>query len=253
MPTNRNVDLIVIFAWAAVTVLAVALSENQLLRLALALPLLLLFTGHSLLRAVGSIATSTAEHVIYAVGLSIAVSLASGFLLNRLGALVPLGWALALLTIVSVSLAIVLWRRRTDAPYFALGNLQGLRTRHLAMVGIATAVIGVAYQLAAQDAAKERQFNYVDFWIVADTKAPGGLIVGIENSELKPQLFDIEVRSASQVVAAWRAVALDPGDQWTRDLSLSADQQHPKKVFARLYRHDNGKLYRQVSAILPPA
>jgi hypothetical protein len=253
MPTNRNVDLIVIVAWAAVAVLAVALSENQLLRLALALPLLLLFTGHSLLRAIGSIATSTVEHVIYAVGLSIAVSLASGFLLNRLGALTPLGWASALLTVVSASFAFVLLRRRTGAPYLAIGNLQGLRARHLAMVGIATAVIVVAYQQAARDAAGERQFKYVDFWLVADTQAPGGLIVGIENAELKPQLFDIEVTSASQVVAAWRAVALDPGDQWTRDLRLSADQQHPQKVFARLYRHGNGKLYRQVSAILPPA
>ena len=253
MPANRNVDLIVIFAWAAATTAAVALSDSQLLRLVLALPLLLLFTGHALLRAFGPVATSATEHVICAIGLSIAVALPTGFLLNRLGALAPLGWALALLAVVAASLAITFWRKRPAEPYLVMWNLPGWRARHVAMIGLAAVVIVGAYARAVSDASKQRQFDYVNFWMVAGTKAPGAVIVGIESAERESQLFDVEVTSDGQLVAVWRAVALDPGERWTRDLSLGVDPLQHRKFYGRLYRHSDGKLYRQVSAILPPA
>jgi hypothetical protein len=253
MPTNRNVDLIAIVVWAVATATAVALSDSQLLRLVLALPLLLLFTGHSLLRAFGPVATSASEHAVCAIGLSIAVALATGFLLNRLGALVPMGWALSLLAIVGASLAIALWRNRPAEPYLVTPSLSGLRARHAVMIGLAAAVIAGAYERAASDASKQRQFNYVNFWMVAGARAPGGLVVGIESAEREPQLFDVEITSGEQVVAVWRSVALNPGERWTRNLSLGVDPLQDRKFDGRLYRHSDGKLYRQVSAILPPA
>jgi hypothetical protein len=252
MPRSRDIDLIAILGWAAGTVVAVSLTGNVPLRLALALPLLMLFSGHSLLRALGWTAVSATEHVICAIGLSIAVALAAGFLLNRVGMLVPLGWALSLLTVVAVSLAVALRRKPTDTPFPGISKLSGFRMRHIAMIALAIAVIGGAYRQAASDAAQQRQFSYVNFWIVADEKAPGRLVVGIESAELDSQVFDIEVMSSSQFVAAWRGVAVDPGAKWTRDLSLSVDPERLQKIYARLYRHGDGKLYRQVSAIIPP-
>ena len=253
MPANRNIDLFAIVAWAMVTVVAVALSDNQPLRLALALPLLLLFTGHSVLRALGPIATSMTEHAVCAVGASIAIALAGGFLLNRLGALVPLGWALWLLTVVGGSAAVALWRRRPLDVRLVAWSLPNLRPRHLAMIGLAAAIMGGAYGLAARDEASQQEFKYVDFWIVGGAGAPGALIVGVKSAELEPQVFDIEVTRAGQVVAVWQAIPLAPGQTWTRSLSLSIDAQRSQKVYARLYGHNDGKVHRQVSAIVPSA
>ena len=89
MIQNRNLDLVAVNAWAALTVVAVGHTEYVALRLVLALPLLLLFTGHAVLRGVGPRANSRTEHAVYAIGLSLAAVLMGGFLLNGLGALTP--------------------------------------------------------------------------------------------------------------------------------------------------------------------
>jgi hypothetical protein len=251
MPASKNFDLFAIFSWAAVTLIAVALSDNQGLRLALALPLLLVFVGHAVLRALGPVATSLAEHTVCAVGASIAVALAGGFLLNRLGMLIPLGWALYLLTVVGLSASISLWRDQPRAVYSVALRLPYIRLRHMAMIGLAAAIMCGAYWLAVRDAASQQEFKFVDFWIVGGVGTPGALVVGIKSAEQDPKVFDIEVTRANQVIAVWRSIPLAPGQTWTRALRLSVDTQRAEKIYARLYGHDDGKLHRQVSAIVP--
>jgi hypothetical protein len=184
---------------------------------------------------------------------SIAVALAGGFVLNRLEALVPLGWALWLAAAVAASAAIALWRQPMGQTYFALPSLPGLRTHHLAMIGIAAVLTCGAYALAARDAANQREFKYTDFWMLSNEGAPGAIIVGIKSAETTPQLFDVEVTRGNHVVAVWRSVYLIPGETWTRELGLSVGGEHVAKIYARLYGHDDGRLYRQVSAIVPSA
>lgn len=253
MRQNRNLDLVAICAWAAMTVLVVGHSESEPLRLVLALPLLLFFTGHAMLRAFGPPASSRTEHAVFAVGLSIASALLGGFLLNGLGALTPLGWVLWLEAVVSASTVVGLVRQSIGGLQRISGSDVGLRARHLAMLGLASAITCGAYYLAVKDEASQQEFKYVEFWMVGGQGGAGALVVGIKSAEVRPQVFDVEVTRGSDVIAVWRSVYLDPGETWAQPLSLNIYPQRDRKISARLYGHYDGRLYRQVTAIVPSA
>ncbi|MER9545651.1 hypothetical protein NKI72_26975, partial [Mesorhizobium sp. M0437] len=87
-------DLLVAFLWAGAAVAAVALSDSLLLRTALCAPMVFFISGHTVLRAIGVWTTSASQHLVYAVGASLAAGIAGGFALNAAGFLTPLGWAL---------------------------------------------------------------------------------------------------------------------------------------------------------------
>jgi len=253
MSRDRNLDLIAICAWAALTVVAVGHTESQALRLLLALPLLLLFTGHAVLRAIGPSVSSRTEHAAYAIGLSLAAALMGGFLLNILGALTPLGWALWLQTVVAASTATALLRR-PSIPLQPIGRMAlGLRARHLVMIAVSGIVVCGAYLVAVRDEARQQDFRYSEFWLVGAAAGPGALVVGIKSAEAQPRSFDVEVTRGSDIVAVWRSVHLEPGETWTQALSLEIDDRHERKIRARLYDHSDGRLYRQVTAIVPSA
>jgi len=253
MARNRNLDLVGICAWAAIMVIAVGHSEYQPLRLVLALPLLLFFTGHAVLRAVGPRAGSRTEHAAYAIGLSIAVALAGGFLLNSLGALTPLGWALWLNAVVAASSATTLIRQPNGHKHPTEGGDLRLRARHLFMIAASGALVCGAFFVAVRDEAGQRDFKYVEFWLVGCEGGGGELMVGIKSAEVGPQVFDVEVSRGSDVIAVWRSVHLVPGQTWTQALSLNIESGNERKVHARLYNHSDGRLYRQVTAIVPSA
>jgi hypothetical protein len=219
----------------------------------LAVPLLLFFTGHAVLRAVGPNVSSRTEHAAYAIGLSLAAALMGGFLLNILGALTPIGWALWLQAVVAASAATVLvWRPNDPLP--PIGRIDhSLRLRHLVMIVVSGSVICGAYFISVRDEARQRDYKYIEFWLVGGEGGTGALVVGIKSAEVEPRLFDVEVTRGSDVVAIWRSVQLQPGQTWTQALRLEIDARQERKIRARLYGHSDGRLYRQVTAIVPSA
>ena len=252
MPTARNGDLALACGWALVTLAVVGLTDSVILRVIVSLPLLLFLTGHTILRALGPIATSLLEHVAYAVGASIAICLAGGFVLNRLGGLTPLGWA-AWLAVVTIAAAIVARiRHGGPRPALALGALPPLRRWHALTLVAAVLITGGAYGIAVHAAATVRPFKYVEFWMVpGGVAAPNRVIVGIHNAEAKPLVLDVEVKLEGHIIASWRGIAVAPGVTWARGLAVELQSGQLEKVRASLYSHGGNILYRQVSAIMP--
>lgn len=252
MPTARNADLAVACGWALVTLAVVGLTDSVILRIVVSLPLLLFLTGHTMLRALGPIATSLLEHIAYAVGASIAICLAGGFVLNRLHGLTPLGWA-AWLAIVTIAAAVIAFRRhRGPRPALAVLSLPPFRRWHALTLVLAVAITGAAYGMAAHSAATYKQFKYIEFWMVpGGAAAPNRLIVGIHNAEAKPLALDVEVKLDGGIIATWRGITVAPGVTWTRGLAVALQPGRLEKVRASLYSHNDNILYRQVSAMMP--
>ena len=92
-PSNR--DLSMACAWATAMVVAVAVTDNVLLRAVLCIPMVFIIAGHAILRAIGIRTTSLAQHVAFAVGASLAAGIAGGLVLNGIDILTPLGWAIS--------------------------------------------------------------------------------------------------------------------------------------------------------------
>ncbi len=248
IPSKR--DLPAACLWAAATVAAVAMSDSLLLRTVLGAPMVFLVSGHMVLRALGVTTTSVSEHLVYAVGASLAAGIAGGFALNATGFLTPLGWAVWFLT-VTVLAALVAVRR--DAPvWHTWPALPRLRLWQGAALMLAMVVAIGTYALAARDEATYRQFKYTEFWMLPSPDGePGLLSVGIRSAETRAQRFDLEITLDGQPYALFRSLTIAPGETWARQISvpvLAARQT----AEARLYRPEDNRLYRSVSTLVPP-
>ena len=102
---------------------------------------------------------------------------------------------------------------------------------------------------AVRDEAKQQQYEYTEFSMLPSIDGCR-LIVAVRSAEARTQRFDLEVTIDGHQLAAFRSLAMAPGDVWTREVPvpLLAD---PQKAEARLYRLEDERLYRQVTALVP--
>jgi hypothetical protein len=230
-------------------VAAVAVSDSWLLRTVLGAPIVFLVSGHAVLRALGVRTTSVSEHLVYAVGASLAAGIAGGFVLNAAGFLTPLGWALWFWTVTTAAALVAVCRDAPDRP--AWPALPRLRLWQGAALTLAVLVATGAYALAVRDEPTFRQFKYTEFWMLPSPNGePGLLTVGIRSAETQPQRFDLEITLDGQPFAVFRSIAVAPGDTWAREIPVPvlATRQTAE---ARLYRPEDNRLYRSVSTLVP--
>ncbi|BCG96174.1 hypothetical protein [Mesorhizobium sp. 131-2-1] len=250
MKTRSKRDLLAACLWAGAAVAAVAASDSVLLRTVLGAPMVFLVSGHTVLRAIGVRTTCASQHLVYAVGASLAAGIAGGFALNAAGFLTPLGWALWFWVVTAAAALVAAIRRDTpDLP--AWPALVPLRLWQGAAVMLAVLVATGAYALAVRDEADHREFKYTEFWLLPWASGGSGRItVGIRSGETQPQRFDLEITLDGQPFAVFRSVAVAPGDTWTQEIPVPALATR-QTAEARLYRPEDNRLYRRVSTLVP--
>jgi uncharacterized membrane protein len=241
---SKRIDLTGGFWWALLLLLTVLVTDNFVMRLILSLPLMFLLTGHTLLRAIKPFQTGLLEHMVFAVGLSIALCVGGGFLLNTVSGLNPIGWAIWLMVVNGV--AAVIARRQPYEP-IVLPALPRIRPWHAftfcAVVGILTA----SYVSAAHIINAYQEFKYTEFWLIPEPIS-GNLVIGVKNQETKPEEYDIDVNADTTLIAAFRSIHLAPGEKWVREITIGLNQ---RRVEAHLYRTRDHALYRKVWALTP--
>ena len=250
MRISSKRDLAAACLWAGAAVAAVAVSDSLLLRAALWVPMVLLVPGHTVLRAIGVRTTSALQHLVYAVGASLAAGIAGGFALNAAGSITPLGWAMWFWAVTAAAALVAAVRRDTpDLP--AWPALARVRPWQGATLMLAVLVATGAYALAIRDDAAYREFKYSEFWLLPSANGESARItVGIRSAETQAQRFDVEITLDGQPLAVFRSVAVAPGDTWTRDIPVPALATR-QRAEARLYRPEDNQLYRSVSTMVP--
>jgi len=255
---NRKIDLTAGFWWGVLLLITVLITDNFVIRLILSLPLICFLTGHTVLRAIKPVQTaSPLEHSALAAGLSIAVCVGGGFLLNMISMLNPIGWAIW--SIVVNGFAVVIAVRQPYEP-FVLSELPRIRVWHGLVLCAAISITSGSYVLAAYTIDTFHEFKYTEFWLIPEI--PGKLVIGVESGEAELEEYDIEViavgstdkapagRANTTMIAAFRSIDLAPGDQWIREITVGVNYE---RVEANLYRTRDHALYRKVSAITPGA
>jgi hypothetical protein len=209
-----------------------------------------LVSGHTVLRAIGVRTTSLSQHLVYAVGASLAAGIAGGFALNAAGFLTPLGWALWFWTVTAAAALVAAGRRDTPNPP-AWPAPARLRLWQGTALTLAVLVAIGAYALAVRDEAAYRQFKYTEFWMLPSPSGePGLLTVGIRSAETRTQRFDVEITLDGQPFAIFRSLTIAPGDTWAREIPVPALATR-QTAEARLYRPEDNRLYRSVSTLVP--
>ncbi|TIT16769.1 MAG: hypothetical protein E5W98_01760 [Mesorhizobium sp.] len=228
---------------------AVAVSDSLLIRTALGAPMVFLVSGHTVLRAIGVRTTSALQHLVYAVGASLAAGIAGGFALNAAGFLTPLGWAVWFWAVTVAAALVAAGRDTPDLP--AWPAPARVRLWQGAAFMLALLVATGAYALAVRDEAAYREFKYTAFWLLPSASGESGRItVGIRSAETQPQLFDLEITLDGQPFAIFRSLTIAPGETWAREIPVPV-LATPQKADARLYRPEDNRLYRSVSTLVP--
>jgi uncharacterized membrane protein len=240
--TNR--DILGTFLLSVLLWLTVSVTDNMAIRILLSVPLVLFLTGHVVLRVLAPIRGQLVEHAVYAVGISIAISVLGGFILNGFSLLTPIGWTLWLMGVTGVVLVISLIRR-TEPLVLPTMTWPRLARWQIVMLLLSLCIVSSAYALAVKDESSQREFKYTEFWLVPST-AYGILHIGIRSYEDNPKRFDIEVTSADAMIARWNNVEMTPGETWTKQISVG---DNDRRVEARLYDAADHSLYRRVSAL----
>jgi uncharacterized membrane protein len=194
------------------------------------------------------------------VGLSIAATIFGGFVLNIIGRLDPLGWALWLSAVVLLSSYIATIRGATTsvnvvAPLSITPRRPATRTVITASALAAALAITVAtfvWKINADN--NYRPFRFTEFWMVPlHSNDQGAFTIGVANQEPQTLNFDIEVRIDGATLAVWRTVTVKPGESVTKVITVPEGGAHERRVTAWLFKSDDPSfVYRQTSAVLPP-
>jgi hypothetical protein len=241
---NSNRDLKAVVIWTVAMLLVVVTTDAETvlsvcLRVLIAIPLVLLLTGHMILRAIPFTAPSLLEHTVYAVGLSIAACIGGGFVLNAISLLTPLGWAIWFVVITGTTAWIA--SRRQDDDVMAISvTLPKLQRWHMVVLGLALVIMAGTYSMVLYDEAKDQEFKYTEFWMIPG--GPGRMLIGIRNANEPTEKFQMNVTADGELVTEWRSIVIDTGEIWTQEIFTPA---RAHKVEAKLI-NDKG-LYRRVS------
>jgi uncharacterized membrane protein len=234
------------FVWSVLLLVTVLVTDDSVVRIGLSGPLVLFLTGHGVLRAIRPIQTGPLEHAVYSVGVSMTAAVAGGFLLNMLGLLTPIGWALWFLLVNGVAMVIAL--RHPRQP-FVLPKLPQMHVWQIAGLGAAIAITIGAYALADYEIESFHEFKYTEFWLVPKP-LPGKLVLGINNREEQPEEFDIEVTAGKNLIGSWRSIEVKPGEPWLKEITTGLEEPRAE---ATLYRSKDHAIYRRVSTFIPGA
>ena len=230
-----------------------AATDNVVMRSIVSIPLVFFLPGSALLRALKWEAAMPFHRQTFEVGLSIAVTIMSGFFLNAISGLNTFGWATELSTFVLTASAIAAARGDALPPLVPFVGRPGVRTvLNASMLGLAMLITAGTFLWKMQADARYRPFPFTEFWMVpVVANDPGAFTVGVANREAETRDFDIEVHVDDNTVATWRSIRLEPGQMVTKIVGIPLGTHRERRVTAWLFKSDNlNSIYRQTSAVV---
>jgi hypothetical protein len=244
MRGDRRLLIVILAVFAAAV--GLLLDGQPLLRLILAAPLVLVLPGAALLGLFPGRMAAPGRYALMA-GLSMAVCVLGGLLLNAVGALTTLGW-FVLLSAISLAGALV-----APHPHAAISRpWSGLafRPRHGVLVAATLAAMTVTWGASLRNATDFHPFAYTDFWMLPVQPGSTGYEVGIRNQERRPEVVSLRVTVDRTLVGMWRDIAVAPGETVLKRVALPEGRTAEAMLF-RAGPDNSVELLRKVSASLP--
>jgi hypothetical protein len=242
---HRSVDIFAVVAATVVAVVSALLVPPQIVLIrALALPLVLVLPGYALISAsFPRRPLGITERLVFSLGLSLAVVILGGLLLN----LTPFGlrastWAVLLAGITLGASAVALVRRRgqsMSAPgWWRVGNF-GLTPRQGLVLGLAAAIVCGAMAVSITGAERQSYPGFTQLWMLPAGTSSGENIVrlGVGNMQSTDMEYRLVVNVDGKTVIEWPVIDLQPHATWEATLVLPPTRSlGVARVEADLYR-----------------
>jgi len=251
---RRDLDLLAV-ALAAMACAVVVAGGVPLLRIPAALALVLFLPGYALqalLLQSGRLAVL--ERLLVSVGISLALTILCGLLLNQTPAgLTSVAWA-ALLSAMVMLAALGAWLRRLGwgTPERLKDGTEGARHlalprfRQAAWLTLALIAMLLAFGIARQAAAQPNNAGFTQLWMVPDPSQPQTVVdIGVTSQETATTSFRLVLTSGNNTIWQWPALALQPGQTWSARVGLPAGDPAQMHLQAVLYL--SSVAYRRVA------
>jgi uncharacterized membrane protein len=192
--------------------------------------------GYAIASAVFDLRTwRLAERILLSVGLSIAIVIVGGLLIN----LIPLGlettsWGALLGNITAGGAALALirwWKKPTHAPpdpAMALGQDESSPpdtyfasplVRVMAMASV-VAVTG-AFAISLVTAQHTPPAGFTQLWLLPPANS-SSVQIGVRNQEKTTKVYNLQLTASGASVYTWYYISLKPGQSWTGTAPLPA-------------------------------
>jgi uncharacterized membrane protein len=217
----------------------------------LALPLVFVLPGYTLTEALFHKRTlNAADRLLFSLGLSLAVDVLSGFLLNVLPlGLQPVSWAVLLGLLTAVFSLVAAYRRRgavgkgTRTLKFRLTLYEGI------VFGLAVIIAVLSVLYAVIGAEQQRYPGFTQLWMLpaAQTGKSCAVRLGVQSFEATPQTYRVTMAVNGTQVNTWSPVILAPEQEWEQFVPITPGSTNPVSIEVLLYRSENPRTaYREV-------
>ena len=219
--------------------------------LVFAVPLALVLPGYAIVAAAfARRALPLPQVLLLSLALSLATLALGSLVLNYLGGIHPLSWALMLVAVVLVACRVAAVRRSPGRsagtwPRPRLGRLEAT------MLLGALAAAAVALVLSAHTVPADDALGYTQLWILPQAGSGGSkAVVGVGSQQQTSVNYDLLVRIGSNTLLR-RSFRLAPGETRLVNLRAPPSTLGTVPVVATLLRHNRPtKVYRRVKGSL---
>lgn len=219
--------------------------------LVFAVPLALFLPGYAITAATFARRPLAAPQLLLlSIALSLATLVLGSLVLNYLGGIHPLSWALLLLLVICAACRVAAVRRGAGGKAMRLPrpHLGGLQA---SMLLGAVAAAAVALVLSSTTVPADDALGYTQLWILPQPgTAHSRAQVGVRSQQQTSVDYDLRVRIGSDVVLR-RSFRLAPGETRLVKLRAPRGTEGTVPVIATLLRHNRPtKVYRRVKGSL---
>lgn len=247
-------DLRLVGALAGLCAVLALLIPIDGLALIFAVPLALVLPGYAITAAAfARRPLPLPQLLLLSLALSLATLVLGSLVLNYLGGIHPLSWALLLVAVVLAACRVAAVRRSPGRgarawPRPRLGRLEA------AMLLGAVAAAAVALVLASHTVPADDALGYTQLWILPQAGSGGSEAqVGVRSQQQAPVDYDLRVRIGDQRLVK-RSFRLAPGEARVVKLRAPPATVGTVPVIATLLRHNRPtKVYRRVKGSLTAA
>ncbi len=253
---TKKLDLIGIMAFVAINIACVLLPYHVSgVGIVLTLPLVFLLPGYVLTEVLSQNRFLEASHrLTLSIGLSLAIDILSGFILNMfpLG-LQALSWVafLGLFTMVFALIAVYL-RRGGPVNRVRIQRFR-LPVSGYILFGLAIPVVFFSVLYSIEGVVQQPHPGFTQLWMLPPVQGTKGCAVrlGIRNFESATTTYRVTMTTNGAQATTWQSVVLDPQEEWRQLVPITLGAADDAYVEVRLYQ--SGKpatVYQKVNLML---
>jgi uncharacterized membrane protein len=278
---QKNLDFLLVLLITAVSVIWVFIPNHPpVIGVIWALPLVFVIPGYAVVEALfvdspdqgvsfirrPELKTfhpfNGSDRLILSLGLSLAMVIITGFVLNML----PMGleqttWTISLTLLTALLSFIALYRRQKVKKKLYIANVTEVVASRfrisfyeyiLFLLAIVIVISSVWYSLISAQQ-QQQQSAFTQFWMVPSKQGHNScaMLIGMQSFETAPVTYDVVVTANGVTISSWPAVVLTPQSQWYQSVALQPGNTNTLYVEAKLYRTDKPRIvYRNVHTTL---